>query len=171
MPMNVGDFRLISRRAVDILNNMPERDRFIRGMISWIGLKQVPLPYERDARFAGHTKYPFRKMMRFAIDAITGFSIVPMRIVSYTGAAIGIAAVVLIFYTLFLWLAGETIQGWTSRMVVVLVIGSVQLLSLGIFGEYLGRLYMESKKRPLFIIDEILKSENKPPDAAKINHM
>ncbi len=96
-------------------------------------------------------------MTRFAVDAMTGFSIAPMRFASYLGMAVGLASLAMIVYTLCMWLAGETIQGWTSLMVVVLVLGSVQLLSLGVFGEYLGRLYMESKKRPLFIIDEIVR--------------
>ncbi len=160
IPPDTGDFRLMSRRAVDILNKMPERNRFIRGMVSWIGLKQVPITYERQARFSGSTKYPFRKMFRFAMDAVTGFSIVPMRIASYVGAAVGVVGLVMLFYALNSWLSGEVVQGWTSLMVVVLVIGSVQLISLGVFGEYLGRLYMETKQRPLFIIDSIVRSGN-----------
>jgi dolichol-phosphate mannosyltransferase len=155
IPNEAGDFRLISRRMADILNEMPESNRFVRGMISWSGFKQVPLEYEREARFAGKTKYPLRKMLRFALDALTGFSVAPMRFASYLGATVGVASLVMIFYTLYLWFSGDTIQGWTSLMIVVLVLGSVQLLSLGVFGEYLGRLYIESKKRPLFIIDKI----------------
>jgi len=146
----------MSRRAVDILNKMPERSRFIRGMVSWIGLKQVPLHYERQPRFAGETKYPLHKMVRLALDAITGFSVVPMRIASYFGVASGVAAFILLFYALYSWLAGNTVPGWTSLTVIVLLIGSIQLFSLGIFGEYLGRLYMETKQRPLFIIDKII---------------
>ena len=163
LPADAGDFRLMSRRAVDILNSMPERSRYIRGMVGWIGLKQTPLPYERQPRFAGQTHYPFRKMVRLAIDAVTGFSIVPLRLASYIGAAIGVAGLVVLLYALYAWLAGETVQGWTSLMVVVLVLGSVQLFSLGVFGEYLGRLYMESKQRPLFIVDKIVRHEKASP--------
>ncbi len=163
IPADTGDFRLMSRRAVDILNNMPERSRYIRGMVSWIGLRQVALPYERQPRFAGKTHYPLGKMVRFAIDAVTGFSVVPLRMASYLGAAIGIAGLLLLFYVFFAWMIGETIQGWTSLMVVVLVIGGVQLISLGVFGEYLGRMYIESKHRPLFIIDKIVNHEKVGP--------
>jgi len=155
MPQDTGDFRLMSRRAVDILNAMPEHSRFLRGMISWIGLRQVPLAYERQERHAGCTKYPLAKMIRLALDALTSFSIVPMRVASYIGAAFGISGFALLLYVFRAWLAGETVQGWTSLMVVVLVIGSVQLICLGVFGEYLGRLYMESKNRPLYIIESI----------------
>jgi len=155
MPADTGDFRLMSRRTIDILNAMPEQSRFLRGMISWIGLQQVSLPYERQPRLIGTTHYPLTKMIRFALDAITSFSIVPMRIASYVGAAFGVFGLALLAYVLRAWLAGETVQGWTSLMVVVLVIGSVQLVCLGVFGEYLGRLYMESKKRPLYIIESI----------------
>lgn len=165
IPHEAGDFRLMSRRAVDILNSMPERSRYIRGMVSWIGLKQVPLPYERQPRFAGRTNYPLRKMLRLAVDAVTGFSTIPLRIASYAGAFMGIAAIVVLLYALYVWLAGETVQGWTSLMVVVLALGSVQLVSLGVFGEYLGRLYMEAKQRPLFIIDKIERSERSAPEA------
>ena len=156
IPRDTGDFRLMSRRALDILNRMPERSRYIRGMVGWIGLKQVPLPYERQPRFAGTSKYPLHKMIRFAVDAVTSFSIVPMRIASYVGALVALGAVGELIHALSVWLSGETVPGWTSLMVVVLVIGSVQLISLGVFGEYLGRLYMESKQRPLFVVDEIV---------------
>ncbi len=155
MPANAGDFRLMSRRAVDTLNAMPERSRFLRGMTSWIGLDQTAVPYHRAARAAGTTKYPLRKMLRFAIDAITSFSVRPLRIASYIGAAFGVFGLGLLIYVLEAWLNGGTVPGWTSLMVVVLLIGGVQLLCLGVFGEYLGRLYIESKQRPLFIIESI----------------
>ncbi len=159
IPLDTGDFRLVSRRALDILNRMPERYRFIRGMVSWIGLKQVALTYERDARFAGETNYPLRKMMHFAIDAITSFSIMPMRLASYIGLLTSCGSIFALGYILLTWFQGENVQGWTSMMTVVLVIGSAQLLCLGVFGEYLGRLYMESKHRPLYIISDIVRSD------------
>lgn len=161
IPHDAGDFRLITKRVADILNNMPERDRFIRGMTGWVGLKQVPFKYDRHARHAGVSKYPIRKMIHFALDGITGFSTVPLRIAAYFGAAFGIASLGMLAYVFQAWISGETVQGWTSLMVVVLLIGSVQLICIGVFGEYLGRLYMESKQRPLFIIDRIIQKDQK----------
>lgn len=158
IPPDTGDFRLMSRRAVDILNRMPEHYRFIRGMVSWIGLRQTALPYERAPRFAGETKYPLAKMIRFAIDAITGFSIRPLRVASYFGIAFGLATMLLMAYVLIHYFTGRSVPGWTSLAVIVLALGSVQLLVAGVMGEYLGRLYIESKDRPLFIIQEIVSS-------------
>lgn len=155
MPLDAGDFRLISRRAINLVNAMPERSRFLRGMMGWIGLKQVVVPYERTPRLSGKTKFPFRKMLGFALDGITSFSIVPLRLASYIGAAFGFAGLALLVYVLRSWFLGEVVQGWTSLMVVVLVIGSAQLICLGVFGEYLGRLYMESKQRPLFVVESV----------------
>lgn len=155
MPSDAGDFRLMSRRTADLLASMPEASRYLRGMVSWIGLKQVPFAYIREPRLSGTSKYPLRRMIHFALEAITSFSVVPMRVASYTGAAFGVVGLGLLAYVLHAWITGDTVQGWTSLMVVVLVIGSVQLLCLGVFGEYLGRLYMESKRRPLFIIESM----------------
>jgi glycosyltransferase involved in cell wall biosynthesis len=156
IPQDTGDFRLMSRRAVEVLNKMPEHYRFIRGMVTWIGLKQIPFVYDRSARYAGETKYPLSKMVRFAIDAITGFSIVPLRAASFLGVSIGVIGLLLLTYTLGSWLFGQVVEGWTSLTSIFLIISSAQLLVLGCFGEYLGRLYMESKRRPLFIIDETI---------------
>ncbi len=158
IPRDTGDFRLMSRRAVDILNSMPEHHRFIRGMVSWIGMRQEALPYERAARFAGVTKYPFSKMIRFAIDAITGFSVRPLRMASDFGICFGIATLLLLAYALVQYFLGKTVEGWTSLAVIILALGSVQLFVLGVMGEYLGRLYMQSKGRPLFIIQEVVSS-------------
>jgi len=153
---NTGDFRLMSRRAVDHLNAMPERYRFVRGMVSWIGLKQVALQYERHARFAGTTHYPLRKMLLLALDAITSFSVVPLRVASHLGLAFGALGLLSLAYTAYAWAAGEVLPGWTSLASLILILGSVQLLVLGIFGEYLGRMYMETKRRPLYIIDQVV---------------
>lgn len=161
IPKDTGDFRLMSRRTIDILNKMPEQSRFLRGMIGWIGLTQTAFPYERQPRAAGESHYPLRKMIRFALDGLTGFSIVPLRLASYSGAALGCIGLVLLTYVMRAWLAGETVQGWTSLMVVVLVIGSVQLLALGVFGEYLGRLYLESKNRPHFIVENVTRGSGR----------
>lgn len=158
IPTDTGDFRLMSRRAVDILNGMPEHHRFIRGMVSWIGLRQEALPYERAARFAGETKYPLSKMLRFAIDAITAFSVRPLRLASYYGICFGLATLLLLAYVLIHYFTGRTVEGWTSLAVIMLGLGSVQLFVAGVMGEYLGRLYVESKGRPLFVIQEILSS-------------
>jgi dolichol-phosphate mannosyltransferase len=155
IPVDTGDFRLISRRALDVLNAMPEPHRFVRGMVSWIGFKQVPLKYERAKRFAGETKYPLHKMVRFAVDAITGFSIQPLRVSIYAAALMGFAALVLLVFVLFSYAFLNTVRGWTSVICVVLFMGSAQMMILGIMGEYLGRLYMQGKQRPLFIISEV----------------
>ena len=167
IPMDTGDFRLISRRALDVLNAMPEEHRFIRGMVSWIGFKQVPLPYARQVRFAGQTKYPFRKMLRLGIDAITGFSIVPLRIATLLSIVVALLGLAMIGYVEVQYFLGHTIQGWSSVMVAVLMVGSVQLFGIGILGEYLGRLYMQSKRRPLYVIDQVYLGE-KSTRAAKV---
>lgn len=155
IPPDTGDFRLMSRRAVDTLNRMPEQHRFIRGMVSWIGFRQVPLLYDRDPRFSGETKYPMVKMLRFAIDAITGFSTFPLRLASILGVAMGFLSLLTLLYAIIGWALGRTVEGWTSLLAVVLIIGSAQLMVLGVMGEYLGRLYMQTKQRPLFVVDEI----------------
>jgi polyisoprenyl-phosphate glycosyltransferase len=159
IPADTGDFRLISRRAVEILNNMPEHYRFIRGMVSWIGLKQLPISYDRGARVAGQTKYPVSKMIRFAVDAVTGFSIVPLRVASILGVSVGLIGLLLLCYTLGSWALGRVVEGWTSLSSIFLIVSSAQLLVLGCIGEYLGRLYMESKNRPLFVVDEVVCAE------------
>jgi dolichol-phosphate mannosyltransferase len=158
IPTDTGDFRLLSRRAVDLLNAMPEQHRFIRGMVSWIGLRQEALPYDRAARFMGETKYPLSKMIRFATDAITGFSVRPLRLASYLGISFSIATLLLLAFVFATYFSGNNVEGWTSLAVIVLALGSVQLFMFGVIGEYLGRLYLESKGRPLFIIQEILAS-------------
>jgi len=160
IPVDTGDFRLMSRRMLDELNRMPEQHRFIRGMVSWIGFRQVPLDYERQERFSGETKYPFKKMMRFAIDAISGFSIVPLRIATYLGFICSVLGMIFFAYTAYSYFSGIAIQGWTTLMTVVLILGSAQLFVLGVIGEYLGRLYVQSKNRPLFIIEEVVRGGN-----------
>jgi dolichol-phosphate mannosyltransferase len=157
IPPDTGDFRLMSRRTLDEFNRMPEQHRFVRGMVSWIGFRQVPLAYNRHERFAGRTKYPFKKMLRFAFDAISGFSIVPLRIATYLGFIFSVIGVLFFAYTIHSYATGIAIQGWTTLMTVVLTLGSAQLFVLGVIGEYLGRLYIQSKNRPLFIIDEVVR--------------
>jgi dolichol-phosphate mannosyltransferase len=166
IPADTGDFRLMSRRALDVLLSMPERSRFIRGMVPWIGFRQEPLLYDRAPRFAGHTNYNYPKMIRFAIDAITGFSIRPLIIASLAGLFFALVALGVVIYALVSWLFFSTVTGWTSLIAVVAALGSVQLFVLGIFGEYLGRLAMQSQGRPLFIIEEI-RGPTPPSDNAQ----
>lgn len=155
IPLDAGDFRLMSRRALDALLSMPEQARFIRGMVAWIGFRQVPFAYDRDERFAGETKYPLKKMVRFALDALTGFSSAPLKLASHVGLALSIGSVLMILYIAYAWLAGRSIQGWTSLMLVVVVLGAVQMFVLALMGEYIGRLYNEAKRRPLYIVQEV----------------
>jgi polyisoprenyl-phosphate glycosyltransferase len=156
IPVDTGDFRLISRRALEAFLAMPEQARFIRGMVAWIGFKQVPFAYDRDQRFAGATKYPLKKMMRFALDALTGFSSAPLKLASHAGLWLALGSVLLILYIAYAWLSGQSIQGWTSLMLVVVVLGAVQMFVLALMGEYIGRLYNEAKRRPLYIVQEVL---------------
>ena len=155
IPLDTGDFRLMSRPVVDVLKSMPERHRFVRGMVAWIGFKQTALPYERAERFAGESKYPLRKMVRFAMDGILSFSIKPLRLAVGLGLASAAVAMVGIAYALALRIFSSVwVEGWTALMIAVLFMGGVQLLSLGIIGEYIGRIYSEVKRRPLYIVDE-----------------
>jgi dolichol-phosphate mannosyltransferase len=155
IPLDAGDFRLMSRRALDALLAMPEQARFIRGMVAWIGFKQVPFAYDRQERFAGATKYPLKKMMRFALDALTGFSSAPLKLASHAGLWLSFGSVLLILYIAYAWLSGRSIAGWTSLMLVVVVLGAVQMFVLALMGEYIGRLYNEAKRRPLYIVQEV----------------
>lgn len=159
IPLDAGDFRLMSRRALEALLAMPEQARFIRGMVAWIGFKQVPFPYDRAERFAGETKYPLRKMLRFAFDALTGFSSAPLKLASHAGLWLAFGSVLLILYIAYAWLSGQSIQGWTSLMLVVVILGAVQMFVLALMGEYIGRLYNEAKRRPLYVIQEVLGGE------------
>jgi glycosyltransferase involved in cell wall biosynthesis len=159
IPVDTGDFRLISRRALDALLAMPEQARFIRGMVAWIGFKQVPLQYDRDQRFAGETKYPLRKMIRFAFDALTSFSSAPLKLASHAGFILSAGSVLIVAYILIGWLSGRSVPGWTSLMLVVVALGAIQMFVLALMGEYLGRLYNEAKRRPLYIIQEIAGQE------------
>lgn len=155
IPLDTGDFRLMSRRALDAFLSLPEQARFIRGMVSWVGFRQVPFLYDRQERFSGVTKYPLRKMIAFALDAVTGFSTAPLRLASHIGLWLVLASVLLILYIAIGYFSGNAVQGWTSTMLVVVVLGAVQMFVLGMIGEYLGRLYIESKRRPLYIVADI----------------
>jgi glycosyltransferase involved in cell wall biosynthesis len=156
IPADTGDFRLMTRRVLDLLLSMPERHRFIRGMVAWIGGKQVPLLYDRQARVAGESKYPLAKMVRFAADAITAFSVVPLMASMTIGWLMAVIGFAFFVYSIVGWAFGQTLPGWTSLMAAVGLLGGMQFLMLGIIGAYLGRLYDQSKGRPLFMIREIV---------------
>lgn len=156
IPVDAGDFRLVTRRVLDVLLAMPERHRFIRGMVAWIGGRQAAIPYDRKPRAAGESKYPLGKMIRFAADAITAFSVVPLMAsmtIGWIMASVGFAFFV---YSIVGWLLGMNLPGWTSLMAAIGLLGGMQFLMLGIIGAYLGRLYDQSKGRPLFMIREIV---------------
>jgi glycosyltransferase involved in cell wall biosynthesis len=159
IPIDTGDFRLLDRKVLNVLNAMPEQYRYVRGMVAWVGLTQVALPYKRLPRFAGSTKYPLAKMMTFALDAITGFSIRPLRITFAIAMLFLILAVFVAAYVLYSWWVQDTVRGWTSTLLLFLLFGTAQLVCIGIIGEYVGRIFMQSKQRPLYVIDEIYTSQ------------
>jgi dolichol-phosphate mannosyltransferase len=155
VPLDAGDFRLMSRRAVDALLAMPEHDRYVRGMVAWIGFETDRVAYEREARFADETKYPLSKMVRFALDGIVGFSMRPLRLATWLGLLVSAAAFVLAVYLVIARLQGHIpVQGWTSLAVLVLLVGGVQLVTIGVIGEYMARIYNEVRGRPLFLVRE-----------------
>ena len=169
IPLDTGDFRLMDRRVVDALLSMPERDRFVRGMVSWLGFSQAAVEYRREPRLAGLTKFSLFKMIRFAFDGIFSFSTVPLRLATWTGfaasglAVLGIAVVVL---DRLLGVPG-LVKGWSSAIIAQLFIGGVQLICLGLIGEYVGRIYGESKRRPLYIVQERIGFESQAQPAAR----
>lgn len=164
IPVDTGDFRLMSRRVVDALKRSPERHRFLRGMVSWVGYNQTGVPYDRDERHSGSTKYPLPKMLRFAIDGITSFSDVPLRFASYLGfissAVAFVYAIIVIGFKVFSLHPPGYTPGWASTIVAILFLGGVQLISLGILGEYIGRIYDEVKGRPLYLISDVERSRS-----------
>lgn len=151
-----GDFRLLDRRAVDELRGLRERNRYLRGLSVWIGFHQELVEYDRDRRFAGDTKYPFRRLVELAFDGIISFSRVPLRIAAVLGLVVSVLALIGIPVVVVLRLAGEYVPGIASVTIVLLLLGGIQLLTLGIIGEYLGRSYEEAKRRPIYIVDERL---------------
>ena len=156
IPPDAGDFRLVSRQVLDLLLAMPERHRFIRGMVAWIGGRQVPLQYDRHARAAGESKYPFKKMVRFAADAITAFSVVPLMASMTIGWVMALVGFGFFVYSIVGWFMDANLPGWTSIMAAMGLLGGMQFLMLGIIGAYLGRLYDQNKGRPLFMIRDIV---------------
>ncbi|MBI3783869.1 MAG: glycosyltransferase family 2 protein [Deltaproteobacteria bacterium] len=156
MPLDAGDFAIMDRRVVDLLNEMPERNRFVRGIRAWVGFKQIGLEYDREPRFAGQSKYPLSKLFKLAYDGVVSYSFVPLRMVTQLGFAISLVAFLLIVYFLSLrvFFGRDLLLGWTSTIVVILFLGGVQLISLGILGEYVGRIFDEVKRRPLYVVKE-----------------
>jgi polyisoprenyl-phosphate glycosyltransferase len=162
VPRNTGDFRLLSRRALTELSRLRETHRFLRGLVPWIGFPQTQVCYDRGDRAAGETHYPFRKMLRFAFDGIASMSAAPLRlayVMSLLLFGVFVSYIVYVLYAHFVR-GGELVPGWTSLMAAITIFGTIQLLLFGVFGEYLGRLYEQSKNRPLFIIQETTRSEN-----------
>lgn len=155
IPPDVGDFRLISARVADQLRAMREKDRFIRGLVSWVGFKQTFIMYERDERYAGETKYPLTKMIKFALDGLTSFSSAPLRVATWMGYIASAMAFLYLISVFVQWAMGITVEGWATIVVAVLFLGGVQLICLGILGEYLGRVFNEVKPRPVYIVEEI----------------
>jgi dolichol-phosphate mannosyltransferase len=155
IPLDTGDFRLIDRKVIDNLKAMPERNRFIRGMVSWIGFRQTSVSYVREERLSGKTKYPLFKMIKFALTGLTSFSLVPLQLASYFGFLVSGVSFLIGLYTLYLkFFTTQTIPGWTSLMIVLLFLGGIQLITLGIIGEYIGRISDEVKQRPTYIIKD-----------------
>lgn len=155
IPLDTGDFRLLDRKVVDILRQMRERHRFLRGMAAWVGFRQIGVEYRRAARFAGETKYPFRKMLRLALNAITGFSYFPLQLATFFGFFCAGLAIFSIPVVIILRMTGwQAFQGQATTLIAVLFLGGVQLISLGILGEYIGRIYDEVKGRPLYVVRE-----------------
>ncbi len=154
IPVDVGDFRLLSRRAVDALNRMPERNRFMKGLFAWIGFRQETLTYHREARAAGSSKWPYWRLWKLAVEGVTGFSTAPLKLALYFGlAAAASAFIALAYFLIKTWLIGDPVPGFPATIVTVLFLGGVQIASIGILGEYIARIFIESKGRPLYLID------------------
>jgi dolichol-phosphate mannosyltransferase len=156
LPVDTGDFRLMDRRVVDALRQMPENDRYIRGMVSWVGFRQEAVLYDRARREAGESKYPLFKMLRFATDGILSFSLVPLKLATWLGLASAGIAMLGIIYALVMKILGLNVEGWTLLFMAMAFLGGIQLLCLGIIGEYVGRTYFQSKQRPLYLVRDAI---------------
>ncbi len=157
IPRNTGDFRLIDKKVSIVINSMKEHDRFLRGMVSWVGFRQTGVQFDRDARHSGTTNYPFKKMIKLAADGIFGFSTYPLRFIAKIGYFISFWAFVGIIYAIAykIIFPENTVEGWTFIVISILLIGGIQLITLGIIGSYIGRIYAESQDRPLYIVDKV----------------
>ncbi len=170
IPKDTGDFRLVDRKVAYVFKKMTERNRFVRGMFSWIGFRQTYIEYERDERFAGETKYPFKKMIKFASDGIIAFSTKPLRLFMSLGAASVVISMTVLIYSLLMKFFGQGVQaGWASIMVAITFFSGIQLLGLGIIGQYIARIYDESKNRPMYIIRETVNIKDKPEYYVGVN--
>jgi dolichol-phosphate mannosyltransferase len=165
VPLDTGDFRLMSRRVIVALRALRETHRFVRGMVAWVGFKQTEVLYDRPGRFAGETKYPLRKMVRFALDGITSFSVLPLRFSTYLGMLTSVGSLGIIVWALLAkYFFHHVVQGWTAIVIMVAMFASVQLLMIGILGEYIGRIYEEVKRRPLYIVGDTVNLPREPDD-------
>lgn len=156
IPLDTGDYRIMSRKMADVIKNMPERNKFLRGQIAWAGFKQTFVEYDREERAAGEPGYTYKKLFKLAFDGITGFSDLPLRIATYSGFIVFFISLILIGYSLYSYFFGDGSipQGWTSLMIGIMFIGGIQLLSLGIIGEYISRIQTDVRKRPLYIVKD-----------------
>ena len=171
IPLDTGDFRLMDRKVIDAFLSMPETHRFVRGMVAWAGFNQIALPYRRDARAAGTTKYPIRKMLRFALDGVASFSLAPLRFMTLMGFTTSALAMMGILYALLARLLTDNwVPGWAATFIAFLFLGGIQLMSMGIIGEYIGRIYAEVKSRPLYLIQERKGFEGMPQHDGKLRN-
>ncbi|WP_243689012.1 glycosyltransferase family 2 protein [Geotalea toluenoxydans] len=156
IPVDTGDFRLIDRRVCDALKSIKERNRYIRGIISWLGFRQIGVEFSREERFAGETKYPMKKMLKFAFDAITSFSFKPLKLSSYLGMSLSFFSFIYLMVVVYQkFFTDRTVAGWASSMVISLFFNGIVLMMLGIAGEYIGRIYDETKGRPLYVVRRV----------------
>jgi len=161
LPADTGEFRLIDRKVCDAVNKLPEKNRYIRGLVSWVGFKQIPVEYQREKRFAGVTKYPLRRMLSFAMDAIASFSYKPLKLATMIGFIISFISFLYILYILYqVFFTDRTITGWASTMAAILFTQGIVLMILGLMGEYIGRIYTEIQNRPTYIIQEIIEKDD-----------
>lgn len=164
IPKDTGDFRLINRKVLDAYKKISESQRFTRGLIAWLGFRQTAILYDRKPRFAGVTKYPLSKMINFSVDALTSFSLKPLRVIILFGVITSFFSIVAFIYSLVGWLYSQTVPGWASLMTVICLLSCVQLICLGVVGEYVGRIFAETKKRPLYLIQEKADDSNRSID-------
>ncbi|HPJ02847.1 MAG TPA: glycosyltransferase family 2 protein [Candidatus Limiplasma sp.] len=162
---NHADYRLMSRRALDALHQFSEVNLFLRGLAPLVGFQTGVVYYDRSERFAGESKYPLKKMLAFAVDGITSFSVKPLRLITTLGIVIFMISLLMLLYTLISWIVGKAVSGWASTLASIWMIGGIQLLSLGVIGEYIGKIYSETKRRPRFVIDRYLNEEQADPVA------
>ena len=171
IPQDVGDFRRVNRRVLDALLSLPEQHRFVRGLVAWLGYNQVAFPYVRNERYAGETKYPLSKMIRLAADAMTGFSVRPLRLGTWLSVVCFVFSLGLCGYALVSWMYLDVVKGWTSLVILGSLFAAANFLCLGIFGEYLGRMFQQSKQRPLYFVSEVAVSSVAAHKTGEIEHV